>query len=574
MNTIIDVKDLTVSFENYYSNSEKRAFRAVKNVNFQLEAGKTLALVGESGSGKSLTAKAIMGLLSESQNNKGQSNKDQSNKNRDNKGPLQAVVTTGSVKFYDQELLNRPEKFMQTIRGKKITMIFQEPMTALNPLHSIYKQIAEPLLLHTTLNKQQIKERVIELLHLVDFKEATNRLDALPHQLSGGQRQRVLIAMALAANPDVLIADEPTTALDVTIQASIIKLIKDLQQKLNMAMIFISHDLRLVAKVADHVAVMQSGEIVEYGTPEMVLKNPAHAYTKKLIAAEPSGHAMELSTAGKTVLEVGDLNVYFGKTTGFGNGFFKGIVQSIFQTIGLKGSQPQTFAAVKNVSFKLRQGETLGIVGESGSGKSTLAYAILKLLKFSAQKLDFDGSSILNIPLKQMRSLRKEMQIIFQDPLSSLNPRLNIAQIISEGLLVHSPHMADIDGEVCRVMAEVGLNPDHRYRYPQEFSGGQRQRIAIARALILNPKLLILDEPTSALDLLIQADIIKLLQKLQQEYGLSYIFISHDLKVVRCLSHNVMIMKDGEIIESGTCANIFNNPQKEYTKNLLKSALN
>ena len=513
-------------------------FVAVQDISFQLERGQTLALVGESGSGKSVTALSILGLL-----------------------PYpQAWHPKGSITFKGQELLGQSENLLRSIRGRKIAMVFQEPMTALNPLHTVEKQIGESLQVHLGFTPKQTRQRVIELLELVGFPEGVDRLNAFPHQLSGGQRQRVMIAMALACEPEILIADEPTTALDVTIQAGIIRLIQNLQKRFDMGLLLISHDLAMVAKIADNVAVMQGGEIVEYGTTQQVLRSPVHPYTQHLIAAEPHGHPSPVAASAPTVLQASDVSVSFSKARTFWE--------------GLKGREPEQVEAVQNVSLHLKQGETLGIVGESGSGKSTLAYALLRLQSCKASYLQFEGQSLLGLSAKQMRPWRQYLQIIFQDPFGSLNPRLSIAQIIAEGLTIHQPSLTpvQIDEKVCQTMIEVGLNTEWRHRYPHEFSGGQRQRVAIARALILKPKVLVLDEPTSALDRSIQAEVINLLKHLQQRYNLSYLFISHDLKVIRSLSHRIMVMQAGQVVESGLTEQIFTNPQATYTQTLIESA--
>ena len=513
-------------------------FVAAQDISFQLERGQTLALVGESGSGKSVTALSILGLL-----------------------PYpQAYHPKGSVTFKGQELLGQSEDLLRSIRGRKIAMVFQEPMTALNPLHTLEKQIGESLQVHLGFTPKQTRQRVIELLELVGFPEGVDRLNAYPHQLSGGQRQRVMIAMALACEPEILIADEPTTALDVTIQAGIIRLIQSLQKRFDMGLLLISHDLAMVAKIADHVAVMQGGKIVEYGATQQVLRNPQHTYTQHLIASEPSGQTSPVAADAPLVLQANDVHVSFSKAGTFWD--------------SLKGKKPEQVCAVQDVSLFLKQGETLGIVGESGSGKSTLAYALLRLQSCQASCLQFEGQSLLDLSARQMRPWRQYFQIIFQDPFGSLNPRLSIAQIIAEGVDVHHPSLtpAQIDEKVCQTMTEVGLSPEGRHRYPHEFSGGQRQRVAIARALILKPKVLVLDEPTSALDRSIQAEVINLLKDLQQRYNLSYLFISHDLKVIRSLSHRIMVMQAGRVVESGLTEQIFTNPQAVYTKTLIESA--
>lgn len=528
--TLLRVDHLSVHFTSRNSSP----FEAVKDVSFQLNQGETLALVGESGSGKSVSALSILGLLPY---------------------PM-AYHPTGSILFQGQELLNAPEGILRKIRGHDIGMIFQEPMTALNPLHTIEKQISEPLLIHKGMSKPQAKERVIELLHLVGFADGVNRLQAYPHQLSGGQRQRVMIAMALACEPKLLIADEPTTALDVTIQASILDLISSLQKQFQMGLLLISHDLGMVAKMAQTMAVMRNGEVVEQGPTTTVLKKPKHPYTKHLIESEPSGHPSPVPKSAASILKTKDIHVTFkGQKKSWGN----------------RGSND--VRAVDGISFSLMAGETMGIVGESGSGKSTLAYAILRLVD-SKGEINFCGTEIQGLSRRTIRPLRPQMQVIFQDPFSSLNPRLSVGQIVAEGLEIHQRHLdkKTINSQVQTILQEVGLPVDTRNRYPHEFSGGQRQRIAIARALILKPKLLILDEPTSALDRSIQAEMIDLLRTLQKTYQLAYLFISHDLKVVRAMSHRMIVMKQGRIVEEGKTEKIFTKPQSAYTKTLIRAS--
>jgi microcin C transport system ATP-binding protein len=525
--TLLTVKDLSVRFSPHGA----ATVDVVRHVSFSLEQGKTLALVGESGSGKSVSALSIMGLLPY---------------------PM-ASHPSGSIQFEGQELLNRGEDFLRQYRGNQIGMIFQEPMTALNPLHTIEQQIAESLIIHKKLTIKQARSRVIELLNLVGFPDGKDRLNAYPHQLSGGQRQRVMIAMALACEPKLLIADEPTTALDVTIQAGIIQLIQSLQTQFNMGLLLISHDLNMVAKIADSIAVMKQGEIVEKGTTQQILHTPQHSYTQALIAAEPSGSPLTVPQE-EIVIQAQNIEVGFKRSAAW---FWQ---------------KPTLFKAVNDVSLTLKRGETLGIVGESGSGKSTLVYSLLRLLP-STGKIVFCGQAIESLTMKQMRPLRKQLQIIFQDPFSSLNPRLSISQIIAEGLEVHSQlSPSEIEHEVISILKEVGLSEDVRHRYPHEFSGGQRQRIAIARALILRPEVLVLDEPTSALDRSIQADVINLLRSLQKKYNLSYLFISHDLKVIKAISHRIMVMKNGKVVEQGPTDQIVAQPQSPYAKKLMDAA--
>lgn len=528
--TLLRVDHLSVHFHS----RNLPPFEAVKDVSFHLNQGETLALVGESGSGKSVSALSILGLLPY---------------------PM-ASHPTGSILFQGQELLNAPEATLRKIRGHDIGMIFQEPMTALNPLHTLEKQIAEPLLIHKGMSKAQAKERVIELLQLVGFADGVNRLQAFPHQLSGGQRQRVMIAMALACEPKLLIADEPTTALDVTIQASILDLIRNLQNQFQMGLLLISHDLGMVAKMAQKIVVMRNGEVVEQGPTATVLKKPKHPYTQHLVQSEPSGHPAPIPKKASPILQIKDIGVTF-----------KGQKKSWLS----HGSHD--VRAVDGISFSLVAGETVGIVGESGSGKSTLAYAILRLVD-SKGDINFCGTELQGLSRRVIRPLRPEMQIIFQDPFSSLNPRLSVGQIVAEGLEIHQKYLDKnaINDQVETILQEVGLSPETRNRYPHEFSGGQRQRIAIARALILKPKLLILDEPTSALDRSIQAEIIDLLRSLQKRYQLAYLFISHDLKVVRAMSHRMIVMKQGRIVEEGKTEKIFTQPKDVYTKTLIHAS--
>jgi len=528
--TLLQVNQLSVHFHS----PNQAPVEAVDHVSFSLNHGETLALVGESGSGKSVSALSILGLLPY---------------------PM-ASHPSGSILFEGQELLNAPEATLRKVRGHDIGMIFQEPMTALNPLHTLEKQIAEPLLIHKGMTKAQAKGRVIELLHLVGFGDGAKRLDAYPHQLSGGQRQRIMIAMALACEPKLLIADEPTTALDVTIQTGILELISGLQKQFQMGLLLISHDLGMVAKMAKTIAVMREGKVVEKGSTATVLRKPKHPYTKHLIESEPKGHPEPISKSASPIMTINDLYVTF-----------KGQKKSWIS----RGSSD--VRAVEGVSFSLVEGETVGIVGESGSGKSTLAYAVLRLVDSKGQ-INFSGTELEGLPRWAVRPFRPQMQIIFQDPFSSLNPRLSVGQIVAEGLEIHQKHLSkgDIDKQVRHILQEVGLPADSRNRYPHEFSGGQRQRIAIARALILKPKLLILDEPTSALDRSIQAEIIDLLRDLQKRYKLAYLFISHDLKVVRTMSHRIIVMKEGRIVEEGVAEKLITQPKNSYTKTLMHAS--
>lgn len=522
---VLAINDLSVNF---------RGMAAVKNVSFEIKKGETLALVGESGSGKSVTALSILQLLPY---------------------PV-ASHPSGSIKVDGVEMVGASDDVLRDVRGARVSMIFQEPMTSLNPLHRIEKQIGEILLVHRGIKLSDARPRILELLKLVGLQNAEQKMSAFPHELSGGQRQRVMIAMALANEPDLLIADEPTTALDVTIQAQILSLLKDLQGRLGMAMLLITHDLGVVRKMTDHVCVMTQGEIVERGICKEVFNNPRHAYTKHLLEAEPKGHPVELDESGSSIIDIRNLSVHFP----LGKGFL--FVRNYL-------------TAVNDVSFKVLQGQTLGIVGESGSGKTTLGLAIMRLVR-SEGEIVLEGKELNGLKSKELRPYRKSMQIVFQDPFGSLSPRLSINQIIEEGLLVHEKQMSPDQRRqaVREVLVEVGLDPDAQDRYPHEFSGGQRQRIAVARALILKPKLLVLDEPTSALDMSVQAQIVDLLRDLQRKYGLTYLFISHDLKVVRALSNRVIVMKDGVVVESGTSDEIFDDPKTDYTKALIAAAFN
>ena len=527
---LLSVKDLAISFLTAQGESA-----AVQDVSFTLEAGETLALVGESGSGKSITALSVLQLL---------------NYNA-------AHHPAGSIRFKGQELVGASEAQMRKLRGHDIGMVFQEPMTSLNPLHSVEKQIAESLILHGGYTRRSARARVIELLGLVGFNEPDKRLGAYPHELSGGQRQRVMIAMALANNPALLIADEPTTALDVTIQAQILKLLKDLQAKQNLALLLITHDLGIVRKVADRVAVMQKGRIVEYGKVAEVFANPQHEYTRKLLGAEPKGMPPATQSDAPIIARAQNLKVWYPIKT------------------GLWRRTTDHVKAVNDISFELRAGQTLGVVGESGSGKTTLGQALLRLIR-SQGLIDVNGTRIDQLSWKALRPLRQSMQIVFQDPYGSLSPRMSMGEIVEEGLRIHKigETQAERDALVMQALLDVGLDPDWRHRYPHEFSGGQRQRVAIARALVLRPKLIVLDEPTSALDMSIQAQVVDLLRDLQRKYGLAYLFISHDLRVVRALSHYVMVMKNGQVVEQGPTETIFNAPQQPYTQALLRAALN
>ncbi len=526
---LLEVSGLGVDFD-----VGGRKVSALHDAAFTLRRGETLALVGESGSGKSITALSVLQLLPY---------------------PTASHPPDSSIKFRGQELVGAGEDVLQTVRGNRIAMVFQEPMTSLNPLHSIEQQINEVLFLHKRLSPQAARARTLELLRLVGLPQAEKRLDAYPHQLSGGQRQRVMIAMALANEPDILIADEPTTALDVTVQAQILKLLKELQQRLGMAILLITHDLTIVRKFADKVGVMTQGEIVEAGKVADVFAAPAHAYTRKLLAAEPKGKPSEAHADAPVVLEAEAVKVWFPIKAGF----FR-------RTIG-------HVKAVDGISISIRAGETLGVVGESGSGKSTLGYALLRLQRAEG-RIAYAGRNLQGLTWADMRPLRREMQVVFQDPFSSLSPRLSVFQIIEEGLRVHGLGGSEPERRerVASALDEVGLDPASMDRYPHEFSGGQRQRIAIARAMVLEPRFVVLDEPTSALDMSVQAQIVDLLRDLQQKHGLAYLFISHDLRVVRALADRVLVMKDGRVVEEGAAKALFTAPQTDYTRALIAAA--
>lgn len=526
---LLSIKDLSVSFK-----SDGKIVKAVKKVSIDIEKGKMVALVGESGSGKSVTALSILKLL-----------------------PYPtAFHPSGKILFNDEDIFSKNENELRKIRGNNISVIFQEPMTSLNPLHTIEKQLTEVILLHKQMDKKAIKKRCHELLDMVELSQLKSRMHTFPHELSGGQRQRIMIAMALACEPELLIADEPTTALDVTVQAQILKLLKNLQKKTNMAILLITHNLPIVEKFCDSLYVMQNGEVVESGKTKSIFSKQRHEYTKHLLLSKPKGSAVKLAGKPSKILQTKRLKISFPLTKNF-------------------FGKAKTFVhAVRNANIELNRGETLGIVGESGSGKTTLAMAILRLIS-SEGVINFNGSRIDSLNGKSIRPLRKEMQIVFQDPYASLNPRMTIKQIIEEGLKAHdigqTPEARDVI--IYKTMEEVGLSPAMRNRYPHEFSGGQRQRIAIARALALDPKLIILDEPTSALDLSVQEKILELLKGLQKKRKISYIFISHDLAVIKAISHNVIVMKDGKTVESGSCTQIFNKPKVEYTRSLITASL-
>ena len=527
---LLDVRDLSVAFT-----QGGRETRAVDHVSFTLEKGRTLALVGESGSGKSVTALSILKLL-----------------------PYpSASHPSGEILFNGENLLDQDEADLRRVRGRDITMIFQEPMTSLNPLHTVEKQVGEILELHAGLSGDSLRARIIELLGKVGIRDPETRLADYPHQLSGGQRQRVMIAMALANNPALLIADEPTTALDVTVQAQILELLKNLQKEFGMAILLITHDLGIVRNVADDVCVMQRGRIVEQGAAKTLFANPQHAYTRMLLAAEPKGAPPPVKPGAETLVKTDNLKVWFPVR----RGFFR-------KTVG-------HIKAVDGISCEVRAGQTLGIVGESGSGKTTLGLAILRLIS-SEGAISYRGRRIDGLKSKAMRPLRKDMQIVFQDPFGSLSPRLSVLQIVEEGLLIQDPSLtaAMRREKVAASLAETGLDPSTMDRYPHEFSGGQRQRIAIARALALEPRFIMLDEPTSALDMSVQAQVVDLLRKLQERHNLGYLFISHDLKVVRALANEVIVMRNGLVVERGSGQQIFDSPQEPYTRALLAAALN
>ncbi|MFT6388618.1 MAG: microcin C transport system ATP-binding protein [Cellvibrionaceae bacterium] len=547
---LLSVKNLSISF---HQGKGESSADIVNNISFDIggttdiseaESGsgsgekgyETVALVGESGSGKSLTAHAIMRLL-----------------------PYPAAFHPGGhIIFEDRDLLTLPDRTMRDIRGSEIGMIFQEPMNALNPLHNVGKQIGEILKVHRKLSVHKIEKETLNLLRQVHIKDPGDKLKAYPHQLSGGQRQRVMIAMALANRPKLLIADEPTTALDVTIQKEILDLLKELQREFKMSILLITHDLGVVKYSADRVLVMQRGELVESGTTQALFSNPQHGYTKKLIDNRPKGHAVELPTnihELPSIMSTESLCVSFPKSK------------------PLFGRCKDFFHALKNINITLPKGSTLGIIGESGSGKSTLALAMLRLIQ-SSGNIKFENKSLNNLNENEIRPLRSDMQIVFQDPFASLSPRMSIEQIIREGLVLHSGLSDEgITKQVIDIMNEVGLDPTTRHRYPHEFSGGQRQRIAIARALVLDPKILFLDEPTSALDRTVQMQVINLLRELQLTRGISYIFISHDIHVIKALSHQIAVMKAGEIVEFGDTKSVLNKPQHTYTQTLFSATL-
>ncbi|MFU8857485.1 MAG: ABC transporter ATP-binding protein [Deferrisomatales bacterium] len=528
MSELLEIRDLHVSF-----GQGAKEVRAVRGASLEIAPGEAVGLVGESGSGKSVTALSVLQLL-----------------------PYPAARHPGgSVRFRGEELLGAPPARLRELRGNRVAMIFQEPLSSLNPLHSVERQIGEVLFVHKGLGRQAARDRVRELLHLVGLPEAVDRLSALPHEFSGGQQQRIMIAMALANEPDLLIADEPTTALDVTVQAQILELLQSLRRRLGMALLLITHDLAIVRRVADRVYVMTEGEVVEHGPTQELFDAPAHPYTRKLLAAEPRGRPDPGPVGAPVLLEGDGVRVWFPVK--------KGLLRRTVAHV----------KAVDGVTLRVKAGHTLGVVGESGSGKSTLARALLRLEK-SRGSVRFEGRELQGLRSRELRPLRREAQMVFQDPYGSLSPRFSVGQIIEEGLRVHRMGGSDAERRVliARALEEVGLDPAAQDRYPHEFSGGQRQRIAIARALVLKPRFIVLDEPTSALDMSVQAQIVELLRELQEKHGLAYLFISHDLKVVRALSHDIAVMKDGRVVEHGSAEEVFENPKETYTRALLAAA--
>ena len=527
---LLSVRDLSVAFHQGGATSI-----AVDHVSFDLLPGEVVALVGESGSGKSVTANSVLKLL-----------------------PYPAAShPSGKILFDGKDMLTLPERSQRAVRGNDITMIFQEPMTSLNPLHTIERQIGEILELHQAITGAEARQRTLELLLQVGIREPEKRLKAYPHELSGGQRQRVMIAMALANRPKLLIADEPTTALDVTVQAQILELLSDLKAKHGMSMLFITHDLGIVRKFADRVCVMTKGKIVETGTVEQVFTDPQHAYTRHLLAAEPKGEPPHSDASKPVVMQGEDIKVWFP----IKSGLMRRVVDHV--------------KAVDGIDITLRAGQTVGVVGESGSGKTTLGLALSRLIA-SEGRISFVGQSIDHYSYEMMKPLRNRLQVVFQDPYGSLSPRMSVGEIIAEGLKVHERSLSadERDTRVATALEEVGLDPATRWRYPHEFSGGQRQRIAIARAMVLKPRFVMLDEPTSALDMSVQAQVVDLLRDLQAKHELAYLFISHDLKVVKALANDLIVMRHGKVVESGPAAEIFANPQQDYTKALLAASFN
>ena len=525
---LVDIRDLSVSFQ-----MAEHVVEAVRGVSLRIDRGETVALVGESGSGKSVTALSILQLL-----------------------PYpKAFHPSGSIKIDGEDAIGASDKFLQSIRGEKISMIFQEPMTSLNPLHTIEKQIGEVLLLHRGMGRAQARSRILELLNMVGIKDPEKRLNSYPHQLSGGQRQRVMIAMALANEPELLIADEATTAVDVTIQAQILDLLEDIQRKTGMAMLIITHELGIVRKLAKRIYVMHEGKLVEEGQTAEVFANPSHEYTRMLIASEPQPRTSTPDPNSPMMLEIKDLKVWFPIKAGV----FRKTIDHV--------------RAVDGVDLVVRQGHTIGVVGESGSGKTTLGMAVLRLNR-SEGSIKFSGEEIQGKTFDEMRPIRHEMQIVFQDPFGSLSPRFSVGQIVEEGLSVHHKSLPETERRdmAAQALEEVGLDPANMNRYPHEFSGGQRQRISIARALVLKPKLIVLDEPTSALDRTVQVQILELLTDLQNRHNLTYLFISHDLKVVRAIADDVIVMREGKVIEHGTCQQVLENPKTDYANALVRAA--
>ena len=528
MTALLSVRDLSVMFR-----QDGKETLAVDHISFDINSGETLALVGESGSGKSVTALSILKLLSY---------------------PM-ASHPSGEILFDNKDLMKLDEKSLQKVRGKDIAMIFQEPMTSLNPLHTVERQVSEVMKVHEGMSDKDARQRTIELLTQVGIREPEKRLSSFPHQLSGGQRQRVMIAMALANNPKLLIADEPTTALDVTVQAQILELLEKLKQERSMSMLFITHNLGIVRKFADRVCVMTGGKIVETGKTADIFNHPQHDYTKKLLAAEPKGNPPKADKNAPVVMEGEKVRVWFPVK----KGFFRRTVDYI--------------KAVNDIDVTIREGQTLGVVGESGSGKTTLGLALTRMIS-SQGHIRFNGKDIEHFSFKQMRPLRRHIQIVFQDPFGSLSPRMSVGEIIAEGLLIHEKNLnyEERDERVVRALEEVDLDPETRNRYPHEFSGGQRQRIAIARAMVLNPRFVMLDEPTSALDMSVQAQVVDLLRTLQQKHNLAYLFISHDLKVVKALANDLIVMRNGQMVEHGPAEEVFSSPKTEYTRALMNAA--
>ena len=527
MNNILEINNLSISFT-----TRDGEFKAVDNISFNIENNKTMALVGESGSGKSVTAMSVLQLLPR---------------------PQASYSESSSIKFKGDEIINASKEKLLSIRGNIVSMVFQEPMTSLNPYHRIGDQITESIILHTDSSKKEAVDEAKHLLNLVEIDDVDRRFFAYPHELSGGQRQRVMIAMALVNKPQLLIADEPTTALDVTIQAQILDLMSKLKNELGMSILFITHDLGLVRQFSDQVCVMKDGVIVEQGNTEKVFDEPQHAYTRRLLDAEPKAKESTVSDRNP-IIQVKDLNVFYNIPSG-----------NIFKK--------NSFHAVKNVSFEIFKNTTIGLVGESGSGKSTLGKAIANLISYEGD-ISIDGKNLSQLSSQERKELKKDIQIVFQDPYGSLSPRMTIGEIVGEGLGVHFKlSQKEKENKIDKVLSDVGIEVQAKNKYPHEFSGGQRQRIAIARSLIMNPSFMILDEPTSALDRSIQIQVINLLKDIQDEYGLTYLFISHDLKVIRSMSDFIFVMKDGVIVESGISEEVFDNPKEEYTKKLLTAAL-